>query len=239
MPRQSFASAGSESGPAARTASAMGQISIDPTGTTTGRRIRSVVACIKPAAGTRRRSRTRANLPHSLDAHGQQEPILARLITDTDRQRWPDAFSKDQILVILKGHRVYNAMPKTRLKKLRVELMLPIDGEDDVNFCTACPAAGVREDDAQSGVRHLRQSEPLRDLDGRIRARKTQGRTRSLTTSRSAGKRPSVSRSSRRSTVPSTQRSSMPTVGRQMRLSSKSPTARRRNSAKRSSVSVT
>ncbi len=40
-------------------------------------------------------------LAESLNAHGQQEPIVARLITETDRQRWPDAFSERQILLIL------------------------------------------------------------------------------------------------------------------------------------------
>ena len=68
-------------------------------------------------------------LASSLDSHGQQEPIVARLITDTDRRRWPDAFTERQRLLILKGHRIHAAQPKTRLSMLRVELMLPEDGE--------------------------------------------------------------------------------------------------------------
>jgi len=73
-------------------------------------------------------------LAASLDAHGQQEPILARLITDTDRKRWPDAFGPGQLLMILKGHRLWFAQPRTKLSSLRVELMLPVDGEDDLAY---------------------------------------------------------------------------------------------------------
>ena len=73
-------------------------------------------------------------LASSLDAHGQQEPIVARLITDTDRKRWPAAFTDRQRLLILKGHRIFAAQPKTRLTLLRVELMLPEEGEDDVAY---------------------------------------------------------------------------------------------------------
>lgn len=73
-------------------------------------------------------------LAQSLDAHGQQEPIVARLITQTDRQRWPDAFRPDQILLILKGHRLYYAQPRSKVRLLRVELMLPREGEDDLTY---------------------------------------------------------------------------------------------------------
>ncbi len=73
-------------------------------------------------------------LAESLNAVGQQETIIARLITDTDRQRWPDAFDRRQILLILKGHRIYFAQPKSKLKTLRVELMLPHEGEDDLTY---------------------------------------------------------------------------------------------------------
>lgn len=73
-------------------------------------------------------------LAASLDSHGQQEAILARLITDTDRQRWPKAFRPGQLLLILKGHRIWHAQPKTKLTALRVELMLPVDGEDDLAY---------------------------------------------------------------------------------------------------------
>src|SRR6202035_4728271 len=60
-------------------------------------------------------------LAASLDAHGQQEPIVARLITETDRQRWPSAFTDEQLLVILKGHRIHAAQPKSKLTQLKVE----------------------------------------------------------------------------------------------------------------------
>jgi hypothetical protein len=73
-------------------------------------------------------------LADSLNTFGQQEMIVARLITDTDRKRWPDAFNDRQILLILKGHRIYFAQPKTKLKTLRVELMLPQEGETDLTY---------------------------------------------------------------------------------------------------------
>src|SRR5439155_7781523 len=52
----------------------------------------------------------------------------------SDRRRWPDAFHADQIILILNGHRVYAAQPKTKLKKLRVELMLPDEKETDIDY---------------------------------------------------------------------------------------------------------
>lgn len=73
-------------------------------------------------------------LAESLDAFGQQETIIARLITETDRTRWPDAFNARQVLLILKGHRIYFAQPKSSLKTLRVELMLPQESEDDLAY---------------------------------------------------------------------------------------------------------
>jgi hypothetical protein len=73
-------------------------------------------------------------LAASLDAHGQQEPLIARLITETDRQRWPDSFTDRQLLLILKGHRLFFAQPKSKLQSLRVELMLPSEREDDLQY---------------------------------------------------------------------------------------------------------
>lgn len=70
----------------------------------------------------------------SLDEHGQQQPIIARLITPTDRRRWPEAFKADQIILILHGHRIHAAQPKTKLEKLRAELMLPAEGESDLDY---------------------------------------------------------------------------------------------------------
>lgn len=110
-----------------------GQISIDPQG-------RPQVAAYDPSLLAPNPQRGRVvdrgldELAQSLDAHGQQEPVLARLITATDRERWPDGFGKDQILIILKGHRIFHALPQTKLKKVCVELMLPAEGESDVSF---------------------------------------------------------------------------------------------------------
>lgn len=73
-------------------------------------------------------------LAASLDRYGQQEPIVARLITKTDRARWPKSFDNKQLLLILKGHRIFFAQPKTKLAMLRVELMLPEEGEDDLTY---------------------------------------------------------------------------------------------------------
>ncbi len=73
-------------------------------------------------------------LAASLNEHGQQQPIIARLITPSDRRRWPDAFQPSQIIVILHGHRIYRAQPKTKLEKLRVELMLPEEDETDIEY---------------------------------------------------------------------------------------------------------
>jgi hypothetical protein len=75
-----------------------------------------------------------SELAASLDQHGQQQTMIARLVTPTDRQRWPDAFRPEQIIVILHGHRIYFAQPKTKLTKLRVELMLPEEGESDIEY---------------------------------------------------------------------------------------------------------
>lgn len=77
-------------------------------------------------------------LARSLDETGQQEPIVARLITPSDRARWPQAFDEERRLIILKGHRIYHAQPKTRLTMLRVELMLPDEGEDDLAYARRC-----------------------------------------------------------------------------------------------------
>lgn len=73
-------------------------------------------------------------LADSLNRYGQQEPLVARLITTTDRARWPTHFNDTQILLILKGHRLFFAQPKSRLEMLRVELMLPMENEDDLSY---------------------------------------------------------------------------------------------------------
>jgi hypothetical protein len=73
-------------------------------------------------------------LAKSLSAHGQQEAIIARLITDMDRKRWPEAFTEEQLLVILSGHRIFFAQPKSSLSKLKVELLLPLSGENDATY---------------------------------------------------------------------------------------------------------
>ena len=73
-------------------------------------------------------------LAQTLDEHGQQEPIIARLVTDTDRKRWPEAFTDRHVLLILKGHRLYFAQSRSLLHKLRVELVLPDEAEDDLTY---------------------------------------------------------------------------------------------------------
>jgi len=74
-------------------------------------------------------------LASSLDAHGQQEAILGRLITETDRMRFPGHFEESQRLVILKGHRIYFALSRAMTRrKLRVELLLPEDGESEQDY---------------------------------------------------------------------------------------------------------
>lgn len=73
-------------------------------------------------------------LSESLKRYGQQEPIVARLITQTDRARWPEHFTETQILLILKGHRIFFAQQKSGLSMLRVELMLPMENEDDLSY---------------------------------------------------------------------------------------------------------
>lgn len=73
-------------------------------------------------------------LAKSLDAHGQQEAIIARLITEADRKRWPEAFTEEQLLVILSGHRIFFAQPKSQLRQLKVELLLPKQGEDNADY---------------------------------------------------------------------------------------------------------
>lgn len=84
-------------------------------------------------------------LAASLDTHGQQEPIVARLITETDRERFPKAFKEGQILLILKGHRIYFARPKTKLTMLKVEIMPPMEGEDDLAYGRrALQRAGIK-----------------------------------------------------------------------------------------------
>ncbi len=73
-------------------------------------------------------------LARSMDSQGQQEPILARLITEFDRQRWPDRFIEDQLLLILTGHRLFFAHPKSKLPMLKVELLLREEGESDQDY---------------------------------------------------------------------------------------------------------
>jgi hypothetical protein len=73
-------------------------------------------------------------LAASLNECGQQEPIVARLITDTDRQRWPSHFTEHQLLLIVQGHRLFFAQPRSNLRTLRVELMLPEEGESGLAY---------------------------------------------------------------------------------------------------------
>src|SRR5262249_13713958 len=69
-------------------------------------------------------------LAESLDQSGQQEPIVARVVTDADRRRWPEVIRDEHRLFILDGRRIFRAQPLCRnVKKLRVEVVLPKSGE--------------------------------------------------------------------------------------------------------------
>ena len=59
-------------------------------------------------------------LAASLDEHGQQQPIIARLITPTDRRRWPEKFRPDQIILILHGHRIHAAQRIAELHQVHL-----------------------------------------------------------------------------------------------------------------------
>lgn len=48
-------------------------------------------------------------LAASLDCDGQQDSIIARLITETDRKRFPDHFTEEQRLRIIDGGRICTA----------------------------------------------------------------------------------------------------------------------------------
>lgn len=110
-----------------------GRITVDPQGRPHVAEYDPALLAPNPQRG-RVADRGLEELAASLDTHGQQEPILGRIITAMDRQRWPDKFKDDQILLILKGHRIYHAFPKTKLTKIRVELLLPRDSEDDLTY---------------------------------------------------------------------------------------------------------
>ena len=78
-------------------------------------------------------------LAASLDTDGQQDPIIARLITETDRKRFSDHFTSEQRLRIIDGGRIYVAQQRCRnLPKLRVEVILPYEGESDADYIRRC-----------------------------------------------------------------------------------------------------
>src|SRR5712691_12477491 len=60
--------------------------------------------------------------------------LIHLFLVPGDVCRWPDAFRPGQIILILHGHRIYAAQPKSKLQKLRVELMLPDEGETDLDY---------------------------------------------------------------------------------------------------------
>lgn len=74
----------------------------------------------------------------SLATDGQQEPIVARLLLPEDRETFPDAFTEEQRLVIVTGHSIFYAQPKSSLDKLAVELMLPDAGENAQAYRRRC-----------------------------------------------------------------------------------------------------
>lgn len=73
-------------------------------------------------------------LAASLAKEGQLEPVLARLLGPSDRARWPEAFQEGQRLLVLKGHRLLKAAPAAGLSRLRVSVLLPQEGESDLDY---------------------------------------------------------------------------------------------------------
>jgi hypothetical protein len=74
----------------------------------------------------------------SLDAHGQQEALLARLITEGDRSRWPDHFEPGQLFLIIDGHQIHAAMDSSRLSLVLAEIVFPEGGESDTAYRRRC-----------------------------------------------------------------------------------------------------
>jgi len=83
-------------------------------------------------------SRIVEQLARSFDAHGQQEPILARLVTETDRKLWPDAASDSQLFFIIDGHQRCKAISSSTLDRLSAEIVLPEEGESEVDYRRRC-----------------------------------------------------------------------------------------------------
>jgi len=83
-------------------------------------------------------SRIVEQLARSFDAHGQQEPILARLITASDRKLWPEAAGRSQLFFIIDGHQRCAAIPSSTLDQLWAEVVLPEDGESEVDYRRRC-----------------------------------------------------------------------------------------------------
>lgn len=77
-------------------------------------------------------------LQDSLREEGQKEPVLARLLTELDRQRWGEDLSSDCILVLLDGRRRYRAAKGAGLEQLLTELILPEEGEEEVDYVRRC-----------------------------------------------------------------------------------------------------
>jgi len=83
-------------------------------------------------------SRIVEQLARSFDAHGQQEPILARLITDADRKLWPEAANSARLFFIIDGHQRCKAISSSTLDQLWAEIVLPDEEESEVDYRRRC-----------------------------------------------------------------------------------------------------
>ncbi len=77
-------------------------------------------------------------LARSFAAHGQQESILARLITETDRRLWPDVANDSQIFFIIDGHQRCAAATLAGLPMVWAEVVLPRESESDGDYRRRC-----------------------------------------------------------------------------------------------------
>jgi hypothetical protein len=77
-------------------------------------------------------------IAQSFSAHGQQEPILARLITQADRELWPETAGSDQLFFIVDGHQRCAAVAGSSLDRVWAEIVLPEDGESPADYRRRC-----------------------------------------------------------------------------------------------------
>lgn len=83
-------------------------------------------------------SRIVDHLAQSFDAHGQQEPILARLINEEDRQLWPNEIDQSVLFLIVDGHQRCAAVAASSLERVWAEIVLPDEGESPIEYRRRC-----------------------------------------------------------------------------------------------------